>query len=304
MLAERGSATGRRQFLVDELDRDRQQIGAVLLGRMPCEARLEVRVFQQTLAVVHHHDGRVDLQAEFDPLRGGALLENSLQFTAQIDVADGVIGIARAGALFIQVGAADAAAEVLPELALGGHEQHMAVAGAVVLVAHCGVRAQRAGFAALAAIRGIAGHFRFGTFIGAIGFHHHPVGERRTVGLRHIDLRTHALALRAHHRRQDRERRPDRAGARAHAGHWRNGGKAVGVGGRHGAGTPGVETHAMAGHVLVGPGHAVAGQRAEDDFRIGFAHALIGQAATRQRARAHALDHHVGVLDQIEIDLQ
>ena len=71
---------------------------------------------------------------------------------AELGVAARVVGVLRPGMLLEQVGAVDGPAEVLPELALGRHEEDVAVGRLVELVAHAVAHAGGAGRAALVAV--------------------------------------------------------------------------------------------------------------------------------------------------------
>src|SRR4029450_7522301 len=80
---------------------------------------------------------------------------------------------------------------------------------------------------------------------------------------------------------ENAERRVQRPGVDADGGVARNRGQPVGVeGGARDTG-PGIVGDAMARHILVGAGRAVAGNGAEDDARVHLAQLLIGQASPR-----------------------
>src|SRR4029453_18332445 len=64
---------------------------------------------------------------------------------------------------------------------------------------------------------------------------------------------------------------------------------------------PGIIGDAVTRHVLVGAGHAVARDLAEDEARVDLLHLLPGDAAAGQGARAHRFDDGVGVAQQIQI---
>ena len=57
---------------------------------------------------------------------------------------------------------------------------------------------------------------------------------------------------------------------------------------------PGVEGHAVGREVLVGPGHPVAGDGAEDEPGVDGLQVVVAHAPSGQAAGAHGLDHHVG----------
>src|SRR5690606_17380130 len=66
---------------------------------------------------------------------------------------------------------------------------------------------------------------------------------------------------------------------------------------------PRVVRDAVARHVLVGAGHAVAGDRAEDDLRVDLLQVLVAEAAAGEATGAHRLDDRVRVLHQLAEDL-
>ena len=63
---------------------------------------------------------------------------------------------------------------------------------------------------------------------------------------------------------------------------------------------PHVVGDAVARHVLVRAGHAVAGDGAEHDPRVDLEARLVADAALVEPARPHGLDHRVGSRDQLE----
>ena len=63
---------------------------------------------------------------------------------------------------------------------------------------------------------------------------------------------------------------------------------------------PHVVGDAVAGHVLVGAGHAVAGDGAEHDAGVHLAAGLVAEPAPLEAPRAHGLDDRVGAGHQVE----
>ncbi len=63
---------------------------------------------------------------------------------------------------------------------------------------------------------------------------------------------------------------------------------------------PRVVRDAVTRHVAVRTGHAVAGDRAEHDARIDLLEVVEAEAAAREPAGPHRLDHGVGVADELE----
>src|SRR4051794_3707811 len=122
VLADGRRHGGGRKLLTDELDRAGQHVDAVLRRGQPRHAVLELRVPRDRLGRVDRRQGGVVLLAEDDPLAGRPGLEDLGQLVAQLEVATGVVRVLAARVRFEQLGAADALAEVLPELALAGHE--------------------------------------------------------------------------------------------------------------------------------------------------------------------------------------
>ena len=66
---------------------------------------------------------------------------------------------------------------------------------------------------------------------------------------------------------------------------------------------PHVVGDAVARHVLVRAGHAVAGDRAEHDAGLTSQQPVVAEAAPFEAAGAHGLDHRVGVAHEVEVDL-
>ena len=106
---------------------------------------LELWVLRDRLRRMNGGDRRVVAVAELDPLVGGLLLEDVGENALELDVVAGVVAELGAGPTLEQVGAADAFAEVLPELLLARHQQDVAVVGGGVhLVAHTFFHPRRA----------------------------------------------------------------------------------------------------------------------------------------------------------------
>ena len=124
------------EVVVEELDRVGQHVDAVLGGRAASGIRSwncgsSARVFGVLTGAM------VVLIASAKSTHSAVVrvLKIDGELVAQLEVAPGVVGVLRARMGLEQVGAADAVAEVLPELPLGGHEQDVAVGGLVDLVA-------------------------------------------------------------------------------------------------------------------------------------------------------------------------
>jgi hypothetical protein len=100
----------------------------------------EVRVLVRLAAAVHRRTGHVVLEEQGHPLGAGAGGEDRRELGAQLVVAVVVVGRPATGPALEEVGTADGAAPALPELRLGGHQEHGAVCRPVVLVAHVGGR--------------------------------------------------------------------------------------------------------------------------------------------------------------------
>ena len=66
---------------------------------------------------------------------------------------------------------------------------------------------------------------------------------------------------------------------------------------------PRVVGDAVARHLLVRPGGPVARDRAEHEAPVRLPQPLVGEAALGQRSGTHGLDHDVGVLGQVQVDL-
>src|SRR5690606_1494906 len=143
-------------------------------------------------------------------------------------------------------------AEVLPELALRGHEQHDAVARAVVLVAH------RLGHAVVAhrpprpaAVAVVAGDLVLRALVRLVAFDAVPVERRRGVALRDLEATRLAGGAGADDRRADAERGVQRAGVDADRRVARDRRLAVGVERRARGAGPRVVGDAVTRHVAI-----------------------------------------------------
>ena len=217
------------------------------------------------------------------------------QLGAQLEVAARVVGVLRAGPAFEQVGPVDRLAEVLPELLLRAMKSTWPSAALVELVAHALAHAGGAGRAALVVVRLVAGDLALGPLVGLAGLDAQPVDRGGGVGLR--DLEERALAGRAGRARCRRgspiapKSGPALMPIETCSGMC--GKPSSSMSGLNDAG-PRVVRDAVARQVAVRAGHAVAGDRAQHDARVDLAQALEAEAAPRETARAHRLDHGVG----------
>ena len=202
---------------------------------------------------------------EGDPLGAGLGLEDLAQLGLQLAVVAGVVGVLAAGPPLEQVHAADALAEVLPERLFRGHEEHVAVGGLVQLVAHAFAHAGRSRCPPLVVVGRVAGDLGLRPFVGAPGLRAIPVERGGGIGL--CDLHPAALARLpgAQHAGEDAERAVQRPGVDTDRDVLRHVAEAVVVVGRCDDAGPRVEGDAVTRQVLVGAGHAVAGDRAEHD---------------------------------------
>src|SRR5262249_18706084 len=152
-----------------------------------------------------------------------------------------------------QLGTLDALAEVLPELAFGGHEEDQAVLRAVVLVAHRllhAVVADRPARSLTVAV--VARHLVLGPFVGLVALDAVPVERRRRIALPHLEAAARSRGARADDRRADAERRVERAGVDADRRVGRDRREALRVVRRPRHAGPGVVGDPVARHVLVG----------------------------------------------------
>ena len=145
---------------------------------------------------------------ELEPLGRRARREDVAQDRAELGVAAGVVAELRARPALEQVHPADALAEVLPELPLRRHEQHVAVGGRVELVADARLHARGARRAALVVVGRVAGDLRLGPLVRLPRLAAEPVDRGGGVGLRDLELAALAgLAGPRSRRRADRARR-------------------------------------------------------------------------------------------------
>src|SRR5262249_32014207 len=153
--------------------------------------------------------------------------------------------------------------------ALGGHEEDDAVLRAVVLVADGLAHALVADRAPRPlAVAVVARDLVLRTLVGLVALDAVPVERGRRIALRHLEPAADARRARADDRGADAERRVERARVDADRRVRGDGREPVLVDGRARDARPRVVGDAMARHVLVRPGHAVAGMRAEDDARV------------------------------------
>src|SRR5262249_33235364 len=141
------------------------------------------------------------------------------QLAAQRHVAARVVGVARARAALEEVRAPDALAEVLPELALRGHEQHHAVAAAIVLIAdgfRHAVVADRPPRPLAVAV--VTRDLVLGALVGLVAFDAVPVERRGGIALRHLEPAAMARRARADDGGADAERGIQRARVDADGG--------------------------------------------------------------------------------------
>src|SRR5262249_46240632 len=197
--------------------------------------------------------------------------------------------VARRGVRGEEIWPIDALAEVLPELALGGHEEDQAVLRAVVLVADRLLHAVVADRAARTlAVAVVARHLVLGALVGLVTLDAVPVERRGGVALCDLEAASDAGGARADDRRADAERGVERAGVDADRRVGRNRREALDVV-RPGHAGPGVVGDPVARHVLVRPGHAVAGGGAGDELRVYLVQPVVAQPAGLQGTRPHAL---------------
>jgi hypothetical protein len=211
-----------------------------------------------------------------------------------------VVGDGLAGEPLVEVGPADAAAEGLPELALGRLEQHVAVLGLVGLVAHAVAHAAGAGRAPLAAVAGVAGDLVGRPLVGLPRLAAQPVDGGRGVGLGHLHVPARAGLARLQHGGEQAEGAEQRAGVDADRRLLDQVGEALVVDGGGGHPGPGVVGEAVAGHVPVRPGHAEARHRDQHDAGVRGPQGVEAEAPARQAAGPHGLDHGVGPAHQVE----
>ena len=296
-----GRRLGRhRHLLTDELDRRRQHVGTDRFLGQQRHAVLELRVVEQRLGRVRHHDRRVVLEPEGEPFLRRPLLELVAQDRCAARCCRRVVAVLRAGPLLEEVFAADAGAEVLPELALTRHEQHEPVGRFVEVVTHARFHAGRARRASFEVVGFVAGDLRFGPFVRAPGLAAQPVDCGGRVGLRELQLATFAGFTRAQHAGEQAERAEHRTGVDADRHVLGHVCEPVVVDlGTDDAG-PHVVRDAVARHVAVRTGHAVAGDRAEHDLRIDLLQLVEPEPAACESARSHRLDDCVGILHQLE----
>ena len=216
----------------------------------------------------------------------------------------GVVGVLGAGPPLEHVHAVHSLAEVAPEGLLGGHEQHVAVGGLVDLVADALPHAGQAGLAPLVVVGGVAGHHVGRTFVGLVGLDAVPVHVGGGIGLGHLQRRTLTGLPGADDSGKDAQGGHHRADVDAHVGQYGDAGEPLVVDHRLDQASPRVVGDAVAGHVAVRAGGAVAGQGAEHDPWVDGQEILEAQAQLGQRPRTHGLHHHVGLPDQVAVDLQ
>ena len=130
-----------------------------------------------------------------------------------------------------------------------------------------------------------------------------PVEVGGGIGLGHVEVAARARAAGADHGGEDREGPVHRPGVDADARVLGHVGEAVLVGGDRHLARPGVVGDAVARHVLVRAGGPVPRDGAEDDARVHLAQALVGEAPSGQGPGPHRLDHDVGLLDEVQVDL-
>jgi hypothetical protein len=215
-----------------------------------------------------------------------------------------VVGVLGARPLLEELGTSDALAEVLPERLLRRHEEHVSVARLVDLVADAFLHARGAHRAAHVAVGLVARHLGLGAFVRPVALAAIPVHVGRGVGLGDLEHRALARLPRADHGGEDAEGADDRARVDADRGVLGDVAEALFVDADTDHARPGVEGDAVGGETLVGPGHAVARDVAEDDLRVDGAQVVVAEAATRERSRPHRLHDDVGVAHQVAVDVR
>jgi hypothetical protein len=275
----------------------------VLLVRQGLETRLELRIVDDVFRCVDRCDRRIDANAELDPLRAGLRPEDVAQHRLQFAIATGVIGILRPGPFLEQIRAPDAFAEVLPERLLRSHEQHVTVLRFVHLVAHAFLHAAGGYRTALPAVGLVAGDHVLGAAIRHVALDAVPVEGGGGVALCQFHEAAFAGFACPQHTRQNRQPAEQRGRIDADADVLRDVAETLFVVGRgHGA-RPGVVGDAVRRHVLVRAAHAVAGNGDEHDLRVHLLQLFVAETEACQCAGLGCLDHHVGVLHQVAVDL-
>ena len=241
--------------------------------------------------------------AELDPLLRRPRPEDLGEDGLELPVAPCVVGERAAGPALEQVHAPDALAEVPPELLLAGHEQHVTVRRGIDLVADTLPHTGRARRSALVVVGLVAVDLVGGPLVGPPRLDAVPVEVGGRVGLGHVEVTALAGLASPNHGGEDGEGAVDGTGVDADTRVLGQIGEAVFVAGhRHLAG-PRVVGDAVAGHLLVRTGGAVARDRAEHDAGVDLSEPLVRQTPAGQRPGSHGLDHDVGVLGQVEVDL-
>ena len=268
----------------DPSNRERQEIRPVLRGGKPRHPIEELRIPRDRRRIVDGTDRAVLLESERNPLACRPGGKNFAQLGTQLDIAKGMVADLLPGMPLVHIGPADSHAEVLPEGALGSHEQDVPVLRRVVLVPDGPAHASGAGLAAHAAVGGIPGDLALRTLVGAASLDRQPVGECRRIGLRDVELAADPGLSRAQERRADPERRPHAAHPRADRGVIGDIGEPAFVDRRWSDSRPGIESNAVRGQVPVGTSRAESGQGAEHERGINLDELVEAEPPASQRA--------------------
>ena len=215
-----------------------------------------------------------------------------------------MVGVLGAGPPLEEVRTLDRLAEVLPQRLLGGHEEDVAPVGCLVdLIADAVDHARGARLAALVVVGLVPGDLGLGALVGPPCLRAVPVHGCGGVRLGDLEARALAGGLGPQHGGHDAERPEEGTGVDAHGGVLGKVGEAGVVDGRRDDAGPGVEGHAVGGQVLVGTGHAVAGDGAEDQVGLEGPQVVPAHAPLGQHTGPAGLDDHVAGDGQLLEDL-
>ena len=213
-----------------------------------------------------------------------------------------MVGVRRSGPALEEIHPVDTGAEVAPEHLLAGHEQHVAVAGRIDLVADALAHSRGPRRAAYVVVARVAGDLGFGAVVGLPRLAAIPVESGGAVALRKLEIRALAGVAGPNDRGEDGERTVERGGIDADADVLRDVGEALVVDSRRDDAGPGVVGDAVTGVVAVGAGRAVAGDAREHELLVSFPQHLRAESEPLQRARTHRLHDDVRIRHEVAED--